>query len=50
MKTKKNEQTLVLKKITVSDLEEKELNSVKGGITALSCPGPCPTIDGKTCW
>lgn len=46
MKTKKFNEKLVLKKVTVSNLTPNDLRAVKGGG---SRPGPCVTVDGKTC-
>jgi hypothetical protein len=48
MKTKKFNEKLVLKKTTISNLTQNDLKAVKGG-GPTSRPGPCVTVDGKTC-
>jgi natural product precursor len=46
MKTKKMSKRLSLNKKTITDLNDSELNSVRGGIdTGYSCPGHCDTIE-----
>lgn len=46
MKTKKLDKKLSLKKSTVSHLDNKDLNHVKGGVvpTGITCPGHCNTF------
>ena len=47
MKTKKLTKKLTLNKTTVSNLTMKDLDHVRGGG---SRPGPCPSVDYRTCW
>lgn len=50
MKKNSESKKLVLNKVTIQDLDDRQLNSVKGGTGAISltaCPTTTTTVTGK---